>query len=155
MTITLDYSDLQLDDDRVVSKAAEGDFHYELLLARTVFRVNDADLSIHDEKVPLLDFSLVLLTLAAALADGAQADYESPVSWLKISFARSGETVRLGSNFTDASTTVGLSELRDATAAFHGRVMHDLVIRYPTLAENPAAHKFFVPGPTPSSGLDA
>jgi hypothetical protein len=135
MTITLDYSGLQLDDDRVVLEATEGDVHYEVLLARTVFRVDDADFSIHDEKVPLLDFSLVLLTLAAALADGAQVDYESPVSWLKIRFARSGETVRLGSNFTHATTTVGLSELRDATAAFHERVIHDLVIRYPTLAK--------------------
>lgn len=146
MTITLDYTDLQFDEDRAVLTAEEGDFHYELLLARTVFRVDDADFSIQDEKVPLLDFSLVLRTLASELPDGEDADYESPLSWLKITFARSGETVALSSNFTAATATVALSELRHVTAVFHERVMQDLVIRYPNLAENPAAHKFFVPG---------
>jgi hypothetical protein len=145
MTITLDYTDLEFDDDRAVLLATEGDFHYELLFAQTVFRVDDADFSIPDEKVPLLDFSFVLRTLASELPDGEEADYESPLSRLKITFARSGETVGLSSNFTDATTRVALSELRDATAAFHARVMRDLVTRYPTLAENPAAQKFFVP----------
>ena len=97
-------------------EAEEGDFHYELLLARTVFRVGDADFSIQDEKVRLLDFSLVLRTLVSELPDGEAEDYESPLSWLKITFARSGETVGLSSNFTDATATVALSELRDATA---------------------------------------
>lgn len=144
MTITLDYTDLEFDDDSAVLQAQEGDFHYELLLARTVLRVDDADFGIQDEKVPLLDFSLVLRTLAAELPDGEQADYESPLSWLKITFARSGETVALSSNFTDATATVALADLRRATADFHARVMQDLGIRYPTLAQNPAAEKFFV-----------
>jgi hypothetical protein len=152
MTITLDYTDLDFDDDGVVLVATEGDFHYELLLARIIFRVDDADFSIQDEKVPLLDFSFVMRTLAAELADGEQEDYESPLSWLKITLARSGDSVRLSSNFTEATASVGLDELRDATAAFHARVMQDLLIRYPTLGDNPAAQKFLAPahraGPT-------
>lgn len=151
MTITLDYSDLQFDDDRAVLLAEEIDLHYELLLARTIFRVDGADFSIQDEKVPLLDFSFVLRTLASELPDGEEADYESPLSWLKIMFARSGETVALSSSFTDATATVALSELQDATAAFHARVMQDLVVRYPTLAENPAAQKFFMPQAAPGA----
>jgi hypothetical protein len=151
MTITLDYTDLQFDDDRAVLRAEEGDFHYELLLARTVLRVDGVDLSIRDEKVPLLDFSLVLRSLASQLPDGEEGEYESPLSWLKITFARSGETVTLSSNFTDATATVALGELRDATAAFHARVMQDLEIRYPTLAENPAARKFFTPATAPGA----
>ncbi len=147
MTITLDYTDLQFDDDRAVLQAEEGDFHYELLLARTIFRVHDADFSIQDEKVPLLDFSLVLRTLVSELPDGGAEDYESPLSWLKITFARAGETVELSSNFTDATATVELSELRRATAVFYARVMQDLLVRYPGLAENPSAQKFFVPNP--------
>jgi hypothetical protein len=146
MTITLDYTDLDFDDDRAVLLAEETDFHYELLLARTVFRADDADFSILDEKVPLLDFSFVLRTLAQELPDGEQEYYESPLSWLRITFARSGETVALSSNFTDATATVALTELRQATIDFHARVMQDLVIRYPKLPENPAAQKFFAPG---------
>jgi hypothetical protein len=38
---------------------------------------------------------------------------------------------------------VALSELRQATSECHARVMQDLGIRYPKLAENPAAEKFF------------
>jgi hypothetical protein len=147
MTISLDYTDLLFDDDRAVLLAEEGDFHYELLLARTIFRVDDADFGIRTEKVPLLDFSFVLRTLALELPDGEQEDYESPLSWLRITFARSGETVGLSSNFTDATATVALTELRRATTDFHARVMQDLVIRYPKLPENPAAQKFFAPDP--------
>jgi hypothetical protein len=143
MTITLDYTDLDFDDDRAVLLAEETDFHYELLLARAIFRVDDADFSILDEKVPLLDFSFVLRTLASELADGQEEYYESPLSWLRITLARSGETVGLSSNFTDATATVALTELRQATTDFHARVMQDLVIRYPKLPENPAAQKFF------------
>jgi hypothetical protein len=146
MTITLDYTDLDFDDDRAVLLAEEGDFHYELLLARTILRADDADFSIRTEKVPLLDFSFVLRTLALELPDGEQEDYESPLSWLKIVFARSDESVGLSANFTDATATVALTELRQATTDFHARVMQDLVIRYPKLPENPAAQKFFAPG---------
>jgi hypothetical protein len=151
MTITLDYTDLDFDDDRAVLLATEGDFHYELLFAQTVFRVDDADFGIPDEKVPLLDFSFVLRTLAAELPDEEEAYYESPLSWLKITFARSAESIGLSSNFTDATATVPLSEFRDATAAFHARVMQDLEIRYPTLGENPATQKFFVSAPAPGA----
>lgn len=151
MTITLDYADLDFDDDRPVLLATEGDFHYDLLFARPIFRVDDADFSIPDEKVPLLDFSFVLRTLASDLPDGEDAEYESPQSWLKITFARSGDTVGLSANFTEATATVGLSELQDATAMFHARVMQDLLIRYPALADNPAAQKFLVPDPTPDA----
>jgi hypothetical protein len=147
MTVALDYTDLRFDDDRAVLLAEENDFHYELLLARTVFRVDGADFSIQDEKVPLLDFSFVLRTLASELPDGEQEDYESPLSWLKITFTRSSEIVGLSSNFTEATATVALGELRDATAVFHARVMLDLRVRYPKLAENPAAQKFFAPEP--------
>lgn len=147
MTITLDYTDLHFDDDRAVLFAREGDYHYELLLARTIFRVDDADFSLPDERVPLLDFSFVLRTLAADLADGDEEEYESPLSWLKIAFARAGETVAVSASFTDATATVALTELQHATADFHARVMQDLVIRYPKLADNPAAHKFFAPDP--------
>jgi hypothetical protein len=146
MTITLDYTDLRFDDDRAVLLAEEGDFHYELLLARTIFRIDHADFSIRDEKVPLLDFSFVLRTLALELPDGEQEEYESPLSWLKIVFARSGESVGVSASFTDATATVALTELRQATIDFHARVMQDLVIRYPKLPENPAAQKFFAPG---------
>jgi hypothetical protein len=146
MTIMLDYTDLDFDDDRAVLLATEGDFHYELLFAQTIFRVDDADFGIPDEKVPLLDFSFVLRTLASELLDEEEEYYESPASRLKITFARSGETMGLSANFTDATATVALNELRHATAAFHARVMQDLVIRYPGLAGNPAARKFFVSG---------
>jgi hypothetical protein len=154
MTVALDYTDLRFDDDPAVLLAEEGDFHYELLFARIVFRVDDADFSIQDEEVPLLDFSFVLRTVALELPDGETADYESPLSWLKIIFVRSGEAVGLSSNFTDATATVALSKLRDAAAAFHERVMQDLLIRYPGLSENSSAQKFFVPGSRGSS-LDA
>jgi len=148
MTITLDYSDLQFDDDRAVLLADENDFHYELLFARIVFRVDAADFTLEgDEAPPLLDFSFALRTLAASLADGESDSYKSPTAWARITFTRSGEQVAISASFTEATATVGLTELQDATATFHARVIQDLLIRYPALGENPGARKFLVPDP--------
>ena len=120
MTITLDYSDLQFDDDRAVLLADENDFHYELLFARIVFRVDAADFTLEgDEAPPLLDFSFALRTLAASLADGESDSYKSPTAWARITFTRSGEQVAISASFTEATATVGLTELQDATATFH------------------------------------
>jgi hypothetical protein len=146
MTVTLDYTDLQFDDDSAVLQAEEGDFHYELLLARIVFRVDAADFTIEGEKVPLLDASFGLRTLVESLADGEAASYESPLSWVSITFARSGSEVVISANYTEARATVTLAELQDAVSEFHQRVMQDLLIRYPGLAESPPAQKFLVPG---------
>lgn len=148
MTVTLDYTDLLFDDDRAVLQADENDFHYELLFARIVFRVDAADFTLEgEEAAPLVDFSFALRTLVDTLADGDSDSYKSPTAWARITFARSGDQVAISASFTDATATAALSELQDATARFHARVMQDLLIRYPTLADNPAAQKFLVPDP--------
>ena len=150
MTITLDYTDLQFDDDRAVLLAGENDFHYELLFARIVFRVDAANFTLEDEEaVPLVDFSFALRTLVDALTDGAAASYKSPTAWARITFTRDGDQVVISASFTDAMARVAITELRQASAAFHARVMQDLLIRYPALAENPAAQKFFGQEPAP------
>jgi hypothetical protein len=87
----------------------------------------------------------VLRTIVDSLADGDSESYASPTAWARITFTRSGDHVAISASFTDATATVALSELRDASAAFHARVMQDVVARYPGLAENPAAQKFFEP----------
>ena len=69
--------------------------------------------------------------------------YKSPTAWARITLTRAGDQVTVSASFTDAKATVALTELRQAAAAFHARVMQDLVIRYPKLADNPAAQKFF------------
>lgn len=152
MTVTLDYTDLQFDDDRAVLLAGENDFHYELLFARIVFRVDGADFTLEgEEEVPLVDFSFALRTLVDALADGATESYKSPTAWARITFTRTGEEVAISASFTDAQATVSLTELRQASAAFHSRVMQDLLIRYPKLADNPDAQKFLAPEPAPGA----
>jgi hypothetical protein len=146
MTITLDYTDLLFDDDRSVLLGNENDFHYELLFARIVFRVDAADFTLEgEEAAPLVDFSFALRTLADSLADGESESYRSPTAWARITLTRSGDQVAISASFTDATATAALSELRHATAEFHARVMEDLEIRYPKLADNPGAQKFFEP----------
>lgn len=154
MTITLDYTDLHFDDDRAVLQAEEGDFHYELLLARIVFRADAADFTIEGEKVPLLDASFGLRTLMESLGDGEAESYESPLSWVSITFARSAGQVAISANYTEATATVTLAELQEAVSEFHERVTQDLMVTYPGLAEIPAAQKFFLPGGR-GSGSDA
>jgi hypothetical protein len=134
MTFTLDYTD------------------HKLLFGRIVFRVDAADFTLKgDEAAPLVDFSFVLRTVVDSLSDGDLESYESPTAWARITFARSSDQVAISASFTDATATVALSELRDATAAFHARVMQDLEIRYPKLVDNPAAQKFFVSAPAPGA----
>lgn len=145
MTVTLTYSDLAFDDDATVLQAEEGDFHYELLLARILLRAGGADFTLGDEKVPLLDASFGLRTLVASLADGEAETYESPLSWTALTFARSGEEVAISANDTEATATVALPELAEATRSFHDEVMQDLLVRYPGLSDNPAAEKFLRP----------
>jgi hypothetical protein len=57
----------------------------------------------------------------------------------------SHDQVAISANYTEATATVALTELHDAVKAFHQRVTRDVLDRYPTLAENPAARKFFEP----------
>jgi hypothetical protein len=142
MTITLDYTDLRFDDDRAVLLAEETDFEYDLLYARIVFRVDAADFTMGDEYTPLLDASAGLRRVVDLLPDGEAMTYESPVSWAKITFARSGDRVAISANYTEATATVGLAELKEAVSGFHQRVTRDLLVRYPGLAENPAAAKY-------------
>lgn len=151
MTITLEYTDLQFDDDGAVLRAEETDFEYDLLYARIVFRVDAADFTIEDEYVPLLDASVRLRTLVCSLADGETKSYESPTSWEKITFARSSDQVAISSNYTEATATVSLTDLKDAVVAFHERVMRDLLARYPGLDETSGARVYFAPGPAPGA----
>jgi hypothetical protein len=146
MTITLDYTDLDFEDDRAVMLAEETDFEYDLLYARIVFRVDAADFSIPDEYVTLLDASTRLHTLVDSLADGEAKSYESPTSWAKLTFARSGDQVAISANYTEATATAGLGELQPAVSEFHQRVMQDLLIRYPGLDETPGARGYFAAG---------
>lgn len=140
MTITLDYTDLHFDDDSEVLAAGELEFEFELLFAQIVFRVDAADFTF-PELTSLLDAAAILHGRVDRLADGETGTYESPVAWEKLSFTRSGDQVAISANYTEATATVGLAELKDAVAGFHQRVTQDLLIRYPGLAGNAAAAK--------------
>jgi hypothetical protein len=146
MTITLDYTGLEFDDDDAVLRAEETDFEYDLLFAELTFRVDAADFTLA-ESVPLLDAATRLRTIAYLLADGGASSYESPASSEKLTFARSGDQVTISANYTDATATVGLAELQAATAAFHARVTRDLLARYPGLDETSGASPYFAPPP--------
>jgi hypothetical protein len=147
MTITLGYTDLHFEDDRSVLLADEYAFQYDLLYARITFRVDAADFTIKDEYTPLLDASAGLRGIADSLADGEARVYESPVSWAKITFTRSGDQVAISANYTEAAATVALTELRDAVKDFHERVTRDVLDRYPGLVENPGAQQYLAPDP--------
>lgn len=145
MTITLDYTDLQLDDDRAVLLADENDFHYELLFARIVFRVDAADFTLEgDEAAPLVDFSFALRTLVDSLADGDSEGYKSPTAWARITFTRSGDQVAISASYTEATATANFAELHDVVSGFHERVTRNLLDRYPGLDETPGARPYFV-----------
>jgi hypothetical protein len=154
MTITLDYADLGFEDDRDVLLADEYAFQYDLLYARITFRVDAADFTIKDEYTPLLDASAGLRRLVDPLADGEAKTYDSPVSSAKITFTRSGDQVAISANYTEATATVAFTELRDAVTEFHERVTHDVLDRYPGLAENPGAQDYLAPVAR-ASGSDA
>jgi hypothetical protein len=143
MTITLDYTDLHFDDDSEVLAADELEFQYELLLAQIVFRVDAADFSF-DEYTTLLDAAAILRGRVNLLDDGQTSTYESPVAWEKLSFARTGHRVTISANYTEATATVGLDELKAAVAAFYQHVTRDLLARYPGLDELPGARPYFV-----------
>jgi hypothetical protein len=144
MSITLDYADLDFDDDRAVLLAEETDFEYDLLYAQIVFRVGAADFTF-DGYTTLLDAAAILRGRVDFLADRQTNSYESPVAWEKLSFARAGDQVAISANYTEATATVGLTELKEAVVGFHERVTRDLLARYPGLAENPDAAKYLAP----------
>jgi hypothetical protein len=146
MTITLDYTDLEFDDDRAVLLAEETDFQFDLLYAHVVFRVDAADFGL-EGYTPLLDASAGLRWLMDLLADGEARTYESPVSSDKITFARSGDQVAISASYTEVTATVNLAQLHDAVRGFHERVTRDLLDRYPGLAENPNAQEYLAPDP--------
>jgi hypothetical protein len=147
MTITLDYADLHFEDDRSVLLADEYAFQYDLLYARITFRVDAADFTIKDEYTPLLDASAGLRALVDSLPDGGARTYDSPVSWAKITFTRSGDQATISANYTEATATVVFTELHDAVKAFQERVTRDVLDRYPGLVENPGAQQYLAPDP--------
>jgi hypothetical protein len=142
MTITLDYADLEFDDDPEVLLADEYAFQYDLLYGRITFGVDAADFTIKEEYTPLLDASAGLRRAVDLLRDGEAKTYDSPVSSAKITFARSGDQIAISANYTEATATVSLTELREAVSGFHHRVTRDLLARYPGLAGNPDAVKY-------------
>jgi hypothetical protein len=150
MTITLDYTDLEFDDDRSVLLAVETDFQFDLLYAHVVFRAGAADFSLQGY-TPLLDTSAGLRWLMDLLADGETRTWESSVSSDKITFARSGDGVAISASYTEATATVEFAELHDAVRAFHERVTRDVLHRYPGLVENPAAEDYLAPDPAPGA----
>jgi hypothetical protein len=147
LTITLDYADLDFEDDRDVLRADMYAFQYDLLYARITFRVDAADFTVKDEYTPLLDASAGLRQLVDVLADGEARTYESPVSRAKLTFTRSRDEVAISANYTEATATVALAELHDAVKGFHERVTRDVLDRYPGLVENPDARKYLAPDP--------
>jgi hypothetical protein len=148
MTITLDYTDLTFDDERSVLLAEGTDFQYDLLYAHVMFRVGAADFAL-EGGTPLLDASAGLRWLMDLLADAEQRTYESPVSRAKITFARAGDLVAISATYTEATASVGFTELHHAVKAFHERVTQDVLARYPGLRENPAADEYLAPAPEP------
>jgi len=150
MTITLDYTDLHFDDDSVVLAASELEFEFELLLALIVFRVDAADFSF-DEYTTLLDAAAILRGRVRLLGDGETSTYESPVSGEVLTFARSGDQVAISANYTEATATISLAELKEALSEFYQRVVQDLLIRYPGLEEVPGARGYLAPDSTPDA----
>lgn len=146
MTITLEYTDLHFDDDSEVMQASDLEFQFELLYAQVVFRVDGADFTF-DEYTTLLDAAAILRGRIHLLADGDTSTYESPVSGETLTFVRSGDQVAISANYTDATATVGLAELKTAVAEFYDRVVQDLLIRYPGLDQVPGARAYFASEP--------
>lgn len=144
MTITLDYRDLHFDDDSIVLAAGDLEFQFELLLADLIFRVDGADFSF-EEYTTLLDAAAILQGRVNLLKDGETSTYENPISGETITFARSGDQVAVSANYTQATASVALAELKQAVDEFQQRVAQDLLIRYPGLAENPAAANLMAP----------
>lgn len=141
MNITLDYTDPHFDEDSDVLPAGELEFEFELLFAQIVFRVAAADFTF-GEYTTLLDAAAILRGRVSLLADGGTNSYESPVSGETLTFARFGDQVAISANYTEATATVSLTELKEAVTGFHQRVTRDLLVRYPGLAENPDAPKY-------------
>jgi hypothetical protein len=75
VAITLDYTDLEFEDDRAVMLALETDFQFDYLYAQIDFRVDAADFSIAHEHVTLLDFSATLCWCVDQLAQDLLARY--------------------------------------------------------------------------------
>lgn len=146
MAVTLAYTDLGVEDDRAVLLATEFDFQFDLLYAHVVFRVDTADFTLKGH-TPLLEAAAGLRWVMDRLADGETRTFECPVCSDKISFTRSGDHVVISANYTDATATVGVTELHDAVRGFHERVTRDIRGRYPGLDENPAAQQYLARNP--------
>ncbi len=147
MTITLDYTDLHFDDDSEVLTAGDLDFQFELLLAGLIFRVDGADFTF-EEYTTLLDAAAILQGRVSLIKDGETSTYVNPISDETLTFGRIGDQVAISANYTKATATVALAELKETVDGFLRRVTQDLLIRYPGLAENPAAAKLM-------AGIDA
>jgi hypothetical protein len=142
MTITLDYTDLHFEEDSDVMSASALEFQFEMLAALVVFRVDGRDFSF-EQYTTLLDAAAILQGRVNLLGDGETSSYENPLSSERLNFSRTGDQVTIAANYTQATATVGYTELHDAVTAFWERVARDLLQRYPGLDEAPGARDYF------------
>jgi hypothetical protein len=134
----LDYT-LSSDREPAITDLATADetaLRYYCFPGDIVMRVGDADLSTRFGWVPVLDFAMALRSIAARLAEEPEATFAFTESGATITFARTGDDVRVTASYAGEAGTVTYGELAAAADAFLARVIDDLTQAHPELADN-------------------
>lgn len=121
-----------------LSKIDETTLRYDCFTGDVILVVDGLDYSARWGWVPVLDFALALDDLVDALTAGDGVEVlEFTESEATLTFRRTGTEVTVAASWRPDSAVTPYADLRASAKAFLGRVLSDLVTRYPPLAQNP------------------
>jgi hypothetical protein len=117
----------------------EGALRYQAFLGDIVFRVKSADFSANWGWIPILDFAVGLVTIVKRLAVQSSCEtFDFTESDAAICFRHADKVVDISASYVNATASVTLLELDDASRRFLTRLAYEVMTRYPVLNDNAA-----------------
>jgi len=115
----------------------ETDLLWRTFMSRVVIKGQDADLSPEWGWTPALNIAIRMSEIANALENNESAEYEFTESDATLNFSRSGDTVKITSNYAEGAIEVKLGEFQTAADAALSKLYAYLVRHYNGLDKNP------------------
>jgi hypothetical protein len=117
--------------------ADENDLLYGAFPGDITFVIDSIDLSARWGWIPVLDFSRSFLISVLDLETKPNTMFEFTDSEAVISFERNQDVVKISATYTKGIAETSFAHLLSQARQFAQRVFRELVIKYPSLQENP------------------
>ena len=120
-----------------LSTASEADPRYETMLGDVEIRTDKVDLSARWGWVPLIDFTVGLVSLLRQLPQTKQATFDFTESGAELRFYLLDGIVEMRTNYADGIIRIDYDRLLAAACSFAASTFDTLTTEAPSLRKNP------------------